>query len=130
MRSRASKPSSATSHFTLARTGCFGRTRFRRRSRRGLQDHDTTVLLGKVVTPVVGIRRPTQLHRVESEGRGVGSVRVGLDDVPSENAECDAVVGPGPIHPTEQTGHLAVACGRGHGTLSLVGPEASPCTRQ
>ncbi len=52
------------------------------------------VLLGIVVTPAVGIRRPTQLEGVESEGCGVGSVGVGLHDVPSENAEYDAVVGP------------------------------------
>ena len=49
---------------------------------------------GTVVAPFVGIRGPTHLHRVESEGRGVGSVRVGLHDVPSEDAQYDAVVGP------------------------------------
>jgi hypothetical protein len=38
--------------------------------------------------------------------------------------------GPGPIQPREQTGHLAETCGRGHGASSLMGPEASPCTRQ
>src|SRR4029453_10873733 len=38
--------------------------------------------------------------------------------------------GPGPVHPRKQTGHLAVACGRWHGTSSSMGPEASPCTRQ
>ena len=70
------------------------RRRGRRRSRLWLQDHDTTVLFGIVVTPIVGIRGPTHLHRVESEGSGVGGVRVSLHDVPSEDAEDDAVVGP------------------------------------
>jgi hypothetical protein len=61
------------------------------------------VLLAIVVTPVAGIRGPTHLHRVESEGRGVGGVRVGLHDVPSKDAEYDAVVGPrtDPPHPAD-----------------------------
>lgn len=64
-------------------------------SRRGLQDHDTTVLLGVVVTPIVGIRGPTQLPGVESEGCCMRSVRVGLHDVPGKDAEHDAVARPG-----------------------------------
>ena len=64
-------------------------------SRPGLQDDDTTVLLGVVVTPIVGIRGPTQLLGVEPESRRVGSVRVVLHDVPGEDTEYDAVAGPG-----------------------------------
>ena len=60
-------------------------------SRRRLQDHDATVLFGVMMTPVAWIRGPAQLHRVESEGRRVGGVRVGLHDVPREDAEYDAV---------------------------------------
>ena len=62
------------------------------------------MLFGIVVTPFVGFRGPTQLHRVESEGRGVGSVRVGLHDVPSQDAEYDAVAGPrtDPPHPADR----------------------------
>jgi hypothetical protein len=63
-------------------------------SRHGLEDHDTTVLLGVVVTPIVGIRGPTQLPGVESEGCRVRGVGVGLHDVPSKDAEHDAVARP------------------------------------
>ena len=52
------------------------------------------MLLGVVVTPIVGIRGPTQLLRVESERRRVRRVRVGLHDMPSKDAEYDAVAGP------------------------------------
>src|SRR4249919_1484342 len=64
------------------------------RSQRRLQDIDTTVLLWFMMTPLVGVRGPAHLHRVESEGCRVGSVWVGLHDVSSEDAEHDAVVGP------------------------------------
>ena len=60
-------------------------------SRRGLQDRDTTVMLGVVVTPIVGIRGPAQLLGVESECRRMGRVRVGLHDVPGKDAQDDSV---------------------------------------
>src|SRR5215211_5058227 len=47
------------------------------------------------MTPTLGIRGPPQLPGVESERRRVRGVRVGLHDVPSEDAEYDAVAGPG-----------------------------------
>ena len=53
------------------------------------------VLLGVVVTPIGGIRGPTQLPGVEPEGSRVRGVRVGLHDVPSKDAEHDAVAGAG-----------------------------------
>ena len=53
------------------------------------------MLLGVVLTPIVGIGGPTQLPGVESERRRVRGVRVGLHDVPREGAEYDAVAGPG-----------------------------------
>jgi hypothetical protein len=62
------------------------------------------VLLGVVVTPIVGIRGPTQLSGVESEGRRVRGVRVGLHDVPSEDAQYDAVAGPRTCPPQEADG--------------------------
>jgi hypothetical protein len=51
------------------------------------------MLLGVVVTPIVGIRGPTQLLGVESERCRVRRIRVGLHDVPSKDAEYDAVAG-------------------------------------
>jgi hypothetical protein len=38
--------------------------------------------------------------------------------------------GPGPFHPKEQTGAPGSDVWQRHGASSLVGPEASPCTRQ
>ena len=52
------------------------------------------MLLGVVVTPIVGIRGPTQLLGVEPERRRVGSARVVLHDVPGEGAQNEAVAGP------------------------------------
>jgi hypothetical protein len=38
--------------------------------------------------------------------------------------------GPGASQLKEQTGHFAIACGRGHGPSLLRGPDDSPCTWQ
>ena len=57
-------------------------------------DDDSPVLRGVVMTPVVGFGGLANSYRVESEGCRVSSVRVGLYDVPSEDAEDDVVVGP------------------------------------
>ena len=52
------------------------------------------MLLGIVATPIVRISGPNQPPGVESERCGVRRARVGLYDVPSEDAENDAVAGP------------------------------------
>ena len=51
------------------------------------------MLLGVVVTPFVGILGPAQLLGVESQRCRVRGVRVGLHDVPSKDAEYDAIAG-------------------------------------
>ena len=53
------------------------------------------MLLRVVLTPIVRFIGLVQLHRVGSEGWDVRSVRVDLHDMPSEDAEDDAVVGSG-----------------------------------
>ena len=62
------------------------------------------MLLGVVVTPIVGIRGPAQLLGVESERCRVRRIRVGLHDVPSKDAEYDAVAGPRTCPPQEADG--------------------------
>jgi len=51
------------------------------------------MLLGVVVTPFLGILGPAQLLGVESQSCCVRGVRVCLHDVPSKDAENDAVAG-------------------------------------
>jgi len=60
---------------------------------RAVHHDDSTVLLGFMLTPVIGFSGLAQLHRIESESWHVGSVRVELHDVPGEDAENDAVIG-------------------------------------
>jgi hypothetical protein len=83
------------------------------RSRRELHDGDGTVLLGLMQTPVIGFVGLRQLHRVDSEGWHVCSVRVDLHDVPWRTQRTTPSSGPGPIQVKEQTGHFAIACAEG-----------------
>jgi hypothetical protein len=61
-------------------------------SSRGLEDHDRTVLLGIVLTPLIGFGGTSYPYRVESQGCRVSGVWMGLNDVPGEDAKDDAVV--------------------------------------